>query len=75
MVDTLGSRGAALHLNYSRWKEEQVHFSPLKKRESTSRFGRRNPLAPDVWEERERGAIKRRGEHCSGVLTWNQPAS
>lgn len=75
MVHTLGSRGATLHLNRSRWKEEQVNFSPLKKRESASRFSWTNPLTPDVWGERESGAIKRRAEHCSGVLTWNQPAS
>lgn len=75
MVQALGSRGAALHLNYSRWKEEQVNFSPLKERESTSSFSWTNPPAPDVWEESGSGAIKRRGERCSGVLTWNQPAS
>lgn len=57
MVHTLGSRGAALHLNYSRWKEEQVNFSPLKKkREPPSRFSWTNPPAPDVWEERRSAA-------------------
>lgn len=56
MVYTLGSRGAALHLNYRRWKEEPVNSSPLKKRETTSRFSWTNPLTPDVWGGGENAA-------------------
>lgn len=76
MARTLGSREAALHLNYSRWKGEQVNFSPLKKESlRLDSAGQIPRLQTSGGRERERGTIKRRGEHCSGVLTWNQPAS